>query len=210
MGITLGGIAFVTLVLVCKVLSIHAVADLFLKKGTGQKVFFSIITIAVASYFALSSYNILKKNKMLGYVSGGLVVASAFLVLLAVWAVGAKFLKATVAIALLSVLFNFIVGTRLKLRKKMMPLQLAAYAVVTALVLLIECELLIKSFKITRFTTIIVLLAILSAAAFITIAVLSNKEREEDVVSDEYVKIKKSEYEELKAKAAKYDALENK
>ena len=169
-----------------------------------------IITISVASYFALSSYNILRKNKILGYVSGGLVLASAFLVLLAVWAVGAKFLKATVAIALLSVLFNFIVGTRLKLGKKVLPLQIASYAVVGALVLLIELELLVKSFKITKFMTILVLLSVLSAAAFITIMVLSNKEREDDVVDEEYVKIKKSEYEELKEKAAKFDALENK
>jgi hypothetical protein len=74
----------------------------------------------------------LSKNKIIGLVSLGLIVSSVFLILLSVWisVESDTYLKVTLALGLLSVLFNIIVSSGLSLGKSKLVVQIIVYLVV--------------------------------------------------------------------------------
>ncbi len=193
---------------VCALFLILTIFGINFFTGVKLNVLITFATLTVVGYFSLSSYNMLAKNKILSYVSFGLIVVSALLVVISTWAdVGDNglFFQITVTIALISVFFIFIVSTNLRLGHKLMAVQIVCQLVLGIFVLLS----ILLTFGISFWNnTLFFVMLVLSIVAFITISVLSNKANVEGV-GEGYVKITKTEYEELLAKAKQLEELQN-
>ena len=94
-----------------------------------------IITFAcfgIGGFFAINSLNMIDKNKIIGYVSLGLICLSVLLIILSTWLKFDSDLYSDITISLgfLSVLFNIIVSSSLDLGKKWFAVQIGVFAVV--------------------------------------------------------------------------------
>lgn len=196
---TLIGLGLCTLMLILTIFKINFF------EGTKLSILITTACLTVGGYFSLSSYNVLTKNKTLGLVSFGLIWISVLLVAISGWVnMSGLFGDITLTIALLSVLFNFIVSNTLKLGKNYKVIQIICNLILSVfilLILLMAYEVLTLS-KIGSFFWIMLILSIVS---FITISVLANKSN--DDTTSEYVKIKKSEYDDLLNKAKQLEEL---
>lgn len=192
---------------VCAIMLILTIFGVNFFEGVKLDILITVATLTVVGYFSLSSYNMLSKNKVLSYVSFGLIALSALLVVISTWADfsgSGMFFKVTVTIALISILFIFIVSTSLKLERRFVAVQIVCHVILAIFVLL--SILLTFGVTVLNNTPFFVML-VLSIVAFITVSVLSNKNTTADTVSDGYVKISKQEYDELLAKAKQLETL---
>ncbi len=204
-GITIGtliGLSSCALMLILSILGINFF------KGVKFDFLLTVATLTAGGYFAISSSEIIKKNKYLGLVSSCLILIAVILVIATVWIdTNSLFGKITFSFALLSVLFNFIVAAKLKLGRNQFLFQIGSYLILSAFILI--CILSIfKVVKISKIITIFLILLVLSIVSCIAISVLANKSINYE--SDEYIKVSKKEYLELKEKAKKYDELKEK
>lgn len=204
-GITIGTLVGLTL---CALMLILSILGINFFKGVKFNFLLTVATLTAGGYFAIGSSEIIKKNKYLGLVSTCLILVAVILVITTVWInTNSLFGKITFSFALLSVLFNFIVSTKLKLGKNQFLFQIGSYLVLSIFILL--CILAIfKVIKISKILTIFLIFLVLSIVSFIAMSVLANKSF--DYETDEYIKISKNEYLELKEKAKKYDELQKK
>ena len=193
---------------VCALFLILTIFGISFFEGVKLDILITMATLTVVGYFSLSSYNMLSKNKILAYISFALIIVSALLVVISTWAdIGDSglFFKITVTIALISILFIFIVSTNLKLGHKLVAVQVVCQLILGVFVLLS----ILLTFGITFWNnTLFFVMLVLSIVAFIAISVLSNKANV-DSLGEGYVKITKTEYEELLAKAKQLEELQN-
>jgi len=171
-----------------------------------------IITFAcfgIGGFFAINSLNMIDKNKIIGYVSLGLICLSVLLIILSTWIKFDSDLYSDITISLgfLSVLFNIIVSSSLDLGKKWFAVQIGVFAVV-ALFDIITTLALFDVVKLGDFILIYVALIIVMIVGVIILKVLSKKNLS-DVIADSKNKvvISKEEYEMLLEKSKKYDQL---
>ncbi|MBE6124477.1 MAG: hypothetical protein E7184_02995 [Erysipelotrichaceae bacterium] len=204
-GLTIGTLIGLGL---CALMLILSILGISFFKGTRLDLLLIVATLTVGGYFSISSAEVLKRNKTLGIVSTSLIGVAVVLVISTVlFDTGSVFGDVTFTFALLSVLFNFIVSTKLKLGNKQFLVQIGSYSILSIFILL--CVLSIFGvLKIGDILSVFLILLVLSIVSFVTVSVLANKSA--DYVSEEYVKITKKEYEELKEKAKKYDELKGK
>ena len=154
----------------------------------------------------------LSKNKILGYVSFGLIGLSLLFMVLFIWKIidNRIFNLAVLTVSLLSVLFIFLVSNGLKLGRKFLVVQVVSDAILSLLIIFI----LISSYGWIELGDVLIpflINIILSVVAFITISVLANKvQGDENEIKKEYVKITKAEYDELLAKAKELEELKSK
>lgn len=200
---TLVGLGLCTLMLILTIFKINFF------EGTKLSLLITTACLTVGGYFSISSYHALNKNKILGIVSFVLIWVSVLLVTISGWIdMSGLFGDITLTIALLSVLFNFIVSNTLKLGKNYKAIQILCNLILSVFIVLI----LLMTYEILTLTKIgsfFWIMLILSIVSFITISVLANKSKDEET-SSEYIKIKKSEYELLLNKAKQLDELLNK
>lgn len=174
-----------------------------------SKYFFSFLTIAIGFSFALSSYNLYTNTKtILPLVSLSLIFVSILLVIMSLLiATDAEvFLKITVTIAVISVLFSIIVANITKLGKKFLLLQISVYLLVLYLLMII----LLYLWNVWNgFNTYFWVITIIASSGLISLGVLSKKEGTTSVFDDkkEFVRIKKEEYEYLIARSQRLDEL---
>ena len=171
-----------------------------------------IITFAcfgIGGFFAINSLNMIDKNKIIGYVSLGLICLSVLLIILSTWIKFDSDLYSDITISLgfLSVLFNIIVSSSLDLGKKWFAVQIGVFAVV-ALFDIITTLALFDVVKLGDFILIYIALIIVMIVGVIILKVLSKKNLS-DVIADSKNKvvISKEEYEMLLEKSKKYDQL---
>lgn len=207
---TLAGLGACALMLILTVLGIGKLNFL---EGTQGHILATVATLTAAGYFSIRSHTMLSKNKILGYVSFGLICLSLIFMILFIWNIvtGAIFNKAVLTIALLSVLFIFLVSNNLKLGKQFLVVQIICEAILSLLILLI----LLSSYgviKLGEILSLFIINIILAVVAFITISVLANKVQGDEINDTKtgYVKITKAEYEELLEKAKELELLKNK
>ena len=88
--------------------------------------------LAVGGFYTINSLNMLDRNKILGWTSLGLIVASVVLIILTSWINLSNpiIVKVTIVLGLLSVLFSTIVSSGLELGKTKLILQVLVYIVV--------------------------------------------------------------------------------
>ena len=171
-----------------------------------------IITFAcfgIGGFFAINSLNMIDKNKIIGYVSLGLICLSVLLIILSTWIKFDSDLYSDITISLgfLSVLFNIIVSSSLDLGKKWFAVQIGVFAVV-ALFDIITTLALFDVVKLGDFILIYIALIIVMIVGVIILKVLSKKNLS-DVIADSKNKvvISKEEYEMLLEKSQKYDQV---
>lgn len=173
------------------------------------KIFFSCITIAIGLSFALSSYNLYTNTKnILPLVSLFLIFMSIILVIISIL-IGFKlegFVKITVTIAVISVLFSIIVANITKLGLKFLTLQICVYMLV--LYLLIVIVLLLWNVW-NGFNTLFWVISILAISGLISLGVLSKKGEITEINHNnkEYIKITKVEYDYLVSRSKLLDDL---
>ncbi len=189
----------------CAVMLILSVLGISFFKGVKFDLLLTVATLTAGSYFITSSSEVLKRRKLLGIISTSLIVVAVIFVITTIWMkTGSVFGDLTLSFALLSILFNFIVSTKLKLGNKNMYVQVGCYSVLSIFIFI--C--ILSTFgvlKISKILSIFLILLILSVVSFIVVSVLSNKSNNYEI--EEFVKITKKEYLELKEKAEKYDKL---
>lgn len=173
-----------------------------------SRVFFSCITIAIGFSFALSSYNLyVDKKTLLPFISLILIFASIILIILSFY-IGSNsevFVKITVTIGIVSVLFTIIVENTLKLGERYFALQIGVYILIVYLLVII----LLALWSIwSGFNTFFWVVAIVGISGLIALRVLSKKEVHAELSDEEeYVRISKKEYEYLLNRSKLLDEL---
>lgn len=169
-----------------------------------------IITFAclgIGGFFAINSMNMLSKNRIIGWVSLGLILSSIVLIIFSTW-LGAGYgilLKITLALGLLSVLFSIIVSSGLDLGNTKLVYQIIVYVVVF-ITDLIATLAIFGAIKLLDIIAWFLTLIILSIVGVIILKVFAKKAIFDIIEnSKDLIKISKSEYLELKEKAKKYD-----
>lgn len=169
----------------------------------------TMATLGIGGFFAINSMNMLSKNKIIGWVSLGLILASVVLIVLATWISfnNETYPRVTFALGLLSVLFNIIVSSGLSLGKTKMVWQILVYIVV-GITDIVATLLIFGALQLDDIGMFFLMLLILSVFGVIILKILSKK-MISDIVEDnkDMVKISKTEYQMLVEKAKKYDEL---
>lgn len=172
-------------------------------------VLLTMATLGIGGFFAINSMNMISKNKVIGLVSLGLILASVVLIVLAAWINfdNELYMKVTLALGFVSVLFNIIVSSGLSLGRTKMVWQILVYIIVGVTDILASL-IIFGVLELDSVGMLFLMFLILSIFGVIILKTLSKK-----VISDlveeskDMVKISKTEYEMLVEKAKKYDEL---
>lgn len=173
------------------------------------KLIITFACFAVGGFFTINSLNMIDRNRTIGWVSLGLIVASVVLIILTSWIKleSDALSKAIIVLGVLSVLFNIIVSSGLELGKTKLALQIIVYLVVGATCLFFTLIL----YNIVQFNDVIlwfISAIILSVLGVIVLKVIAKKTVNDIMKLDkDMVKISKEEYDTLVSKAKKYDEL---
>lgn len=194
------------------VLSLLLIMLLFEVDIFGDNTLNMVITFAslgVGGFFAINSLNMIGKSKILGWVSLGLIAGSVVLIIFGVWLDLADgiLLNITLALGLLSVLFNIIVSSGLSLGKSKMVWQVAVYIIV-GITDLISTLAIFEVIDLGEIFPWFMSLIILSIVGVVLLKILAKKSVGEGYVQKgNMVSITREEYAMLKEKASKYDEL---
>lgn len=172
-------------------------------------VLLTMATLGIGGFFAINSMNMISKNKVIGLVSLGLILASVVLIILAAWINfdNELYMKVTLALGFVSVLFNIIVSSGLSLGRTKIVWQILVYIIVGVTDILASL-IIFGVLELDSIGMLFLMFLILSIFGVIILKTLSKK-----VISDlveeskDMVKISKVEYEVLVEKAKKYDEL---
>lgn len=165
--------------------------------------------LAVGGFYTINSLNMLDRNKILGWTSLGLIVASVVLIILTSWINLSNpiIVKVTIVLGLLSVLFSTIVSSGLELGKSKLILQVVVYIVVGVTCLLFSL-ILFSVVNLEDFILWFIMMIILSVVGVVVLKVLAKKNVNDMLRQDvDIVKVPKAEYVLLVEKAKKYDEL---
>lgn len=199
--VTLTGLAISVLLLILSVLGSSFLA------AERLNLLITSATITAGGFFAITSVNLLNYNKKIAYVSLSLISLSVLLIIIQTWSttLGDIYSYITFTVAILSVLFNTISSTVLKLQKRYLAVQIIVY-ILQIIFIMITLLLIYGVLKFDGVFELFLVALILSLAGVIVLAVLSRK----NVVGnndDQLVKISKQEYLLLLEKAKKYDEM---
>jgi hypothetical protein len=176
------------------------------------KMLLTLVTVGVGGFFAINSMNMISKNKVIGWVSLGLIFSSVLLIVLAVWINfnSEIYGKLTFTLGLVSILFNVIVSSGLALGRSKMIWQVLVYIVVFVSVLIAVLAI-FGVVNLIEMLPFFLMMVILSVIGVIILKVLSKKVVQDLVEENkDMVKISKTEYAMLVDKAKKYDELMSK
>ena len=165
--------------------------------------------LGIGGFFAINSINMLTKNRIIGLVSLGLIVASVFMIILSTWLNfgDETFLKITISLGFLSLLFNIIVSSGLDLGRSKLFWQIMVYFIVFLTDVIITLVI-FGAINILYVLPWLLTLIILSIVGVIILKVLAKRSVSNVIVENkDMISIPKSEYALLKEKAQKYDEL---
>ena len=113
-------IATIVSVSIASLMLIMLLFDVKLFGDNNGNVIITFACLGIGGFFAINGLNMIDRNKLIGWLSVGLIVASVFLIILTSWVnlnnptIG----KVTIILGLLSVLFTTIVSSGLVYVKK--------------------------------------------------------------------------------------------
>ena len=168
--------------------------------GILLRILLIVSTFAIACGLAIGELSVIQKNKILGYVSIGLLGVSVLFALIifcsSILQNGGVFVKITGTFSLLSILFIIIVSNYIKLGKSMLGLQIPTYIALILLdlfLILLVCG--VSMFEIKGMLETFIILIILNVGLLIATSVIASKKRN----SQDAPKVKDENYiEELK------------
>lgn len=139
-------------------------------------------TFAIACGLAIGELSVIRKNKILGYVSIGLLGVSVLFALIifcsSILQNGGVFVKITGTFSLLSILFIIIISNYIKLGKSMLGLQIPTYIALILLdlfLILLVCG--VSMFEIKGMLETFIILIILNVGLLIATSVIASKKR---------------------------------
>ncbi len=174
------------------------------------KIMLSLATIAIASAFSISALNIYNKRRIISIINIALLAASTLFAFIIYWsdfATPELYNQLVIILGMATVLFSIITGLYIKLGKRHIYLQITTYICV----IIIDILLTIEIFNVTFLATnglwqAFAVLCLVTFALLCTTSVLGRKSNIEDDTDDKYIKILKSEYEQMKARIAELEA----
>lgn len=207
--------------IVCVILSATIGILLLLKVLKGStfigNTYLSLLTIFMAGLFVLNAIDVITEKKIIGYVTIGLIGLSALLILIYIWAnkafgdFGSVYLKITIWIAVVTILFDVIVSTVILLEKKLLYLQIPYY--VTTAYLELALALLITGATdvlVVKQWQIFLIVGIIMLALLIVIKIKSKEYRDDGAkpatVSKDKVVLTMEEYNKLLSKISELEA----
>ena len=221
-GLTIASIAGVGVIVLMLILSLLIKNLKLFEEDFVQGIFLSVVVITAAVYFCSNALSIIKQRKILAYISLGLLGLSLILALICFWYmwgvplynkevgklardVNEGFGKFTGIMAIFTILFVIIVNSYTKLGKKLLPFQIITYVFVLTIDIILTLAIMgVEVFKNSGFVTIFVILCLITFALMCVVNILAAKhyrqtliDTSEKVDNDEYITIKRSEYEAL-------------
>lgn len=193
--------AIVSLLLILALFKINFLGDVSLQ------IYVTFGSLAIGGFFAISSLMMVPKNKIIGWLSLGLISGSVFLIILSVWLDlgNSTLLNITISLGLLSVLFNIIVSIGLDLGKLYLIIQIVVYMLV-GIVDILSTLAIFGVIDLGSIVAIFLTLIILSLVGIITLKVLAKRKVSNNTIEEKnIIKISKEEYALLIEKAKKYD-----
>lgn len=190
-------------VILLSVILLLALFNIIELEGIFTNLLLTSLTIFVASIVSLNSVVMVEKKEKWAMTSLVLIVIATVLVLSTIWFDmfdNTVFNKITWSFATISVAFNLIVNFRLKLDNRSMILQgitYVFYALTTILILLM-----INVKIVSKWSDSIYLLAPLALTSLVLTSILMIQTKKDEAIGDNYVKITKEEYSNLKKKIA--------
>lgn len=150
--------------------------------GILLRILLIVSTFAIACGLAIGELSVIQKNKILGYVSIGLLGVSVLFALIifcsSILQNGGVFVKITGTFSLLSILFIIIISNYIKLGKSMLGLQISTYIVLILLdlfLILLVCG--VSMFEIKGMLETFIILIILNVGLLIATSVIASKKR---------------------------------
>lgn len=174
-----------------------------------SNIYLTLGSIAVGGFFAINSLNMVLKNKILGYVSFGLIAGSVVLIILTSWLNlnNSTLTNIMISLGLLSVLFNIIVSSGLDLGKTLLAVQIPVY-IIAGITDLVSTLIIFGALDISKMFALFLALIIVTIVGIIILKVLAKRRVTNEILDEkEMVKISKTEYAMLIDKAKKYDEL---
>lgn len=209
-----------TIVAICTVsisvlMLILAIFGVSVFQGVLLNLLLSFATIAVASALAINSVNLLNKNRVVSIIATCLLAICTIFALIIYWSniqTPIAFNKLTILLGIASVFFNIIVSFTINFGKNFKALQWITYSLIIVLDIILTLIVLdVDVFALPMFWEIFAVICLVVFALICTMLILGKKLRDNPPIekenSNEYVKILKTEYEELKRKANEYDNL---
>ncbi len=193
--------AIVSLLLILALFKINFLGNVSLQ------IYVTLGSLAIGGFFAISSLMMVPKNKIIGWLSLGLISGSVFLIILSVWLDlgNSTLLNITISLGLLSVLFNIIVSIGLDLGKLYLIIQIVVYMLV-GIVDILSTLAIFGVIDLGSIVAIFLTLIILSLVGIITLKVLAKRKVSNNTIEEKnIIKISKEEYALLIEKAKKYD-----
>ena len=204
--ISLATIVFVGISALIAILALFGAIKL---EGFFFSLLFTFITLTVAGILTIGLCDMLERKNKMAIISTSLIALSSLLVVLCFWTNlddTEGYMNLTLIISTLSVCFNLISSSILKLGKHYRPLQTFAYISYSATALYLILSFLGAIKLEDSHLKIFILFIILSFVSLCLLAIFSKKQPAENT-SDEYVKITKKEYNELIEKKEQLEKL---
>ena len=191
-------------------IAIFALFGILKIKGIVADLLFTALTLTVAGVLTLNSCDMLEKKNKIALISLALIGLSSLFVILCFWTNLDSFnayMNITLVISTLSVCFNLISSSILKLEKNYKLIQIisySCYSVVSLYLILIF----LKAIDLDgTHLKIFILFIILSLVGLFVLKVLSKKSITSTQDNVEYIKITKEEYLDLLSKKEELEKL---
>ena len=164
-------------------------------------------SFAVGGFFAINSLNMVPKNKIIGWLSLGLIALAVVLITVVTLVEDASevWQNITVSFGILSVVFDLIASMGLDLGKKYFAFQIVIY--IFAVVLDVLATLLIFGAIVGGDATLVLIAGIIVEIVLIVVVKVLNKKTVAGK-TEGMVTISKEEYDILKEKAEKFDKIQ--
>ena len=210
------GLTLTSVIAICGAVAllIGAIFGLEVFSGYWLSLLLTFGTVALASGFAINSVNYIKVKRVVSIICLSLLGFLTVCALVIFWAkvpVGNWFSKVTCILALATVFFNIIMSLYIQLGDKQKALQIVTYILVAVIDIFLTVVILgINLFKYNGVWQTFGVACLVVLALLCTLAVLSKKnytnvDAEMNAMGDEYIQVRKSEYNELKARVAELE-----
>lgn len=194
----------------CIGLLIAAIFGAKVFEGTLLKVLLTLAIVTAATAISLNAINYMNKKKILSFISLALTGALMALAIIIVWGAiswSNVLTKITVLLALATIFFNVIVAYRLKLEKRYIAIQIAAYTLLGVLDIIITLLVFeVNLFQYNWFWQPFTVLVIVVVGFLAALAILGRRANDIGSVDNEKMLITREEYNSMLKKIADLEA----
>lgn len=198
------GISSIVTLGICILLLLGAlfkVTDTFNKDKVFLYILLSSAVICAGCFFSMSSLNFSKVNKILSYITTGLIwvtVVGALIVFFSKFSVPEMFSKVLFTIGIIAIFFVIIAGTYIKVGSNYKVLQAVTYI----LIIVIEIILILQLFGVSiikdGFVKFFVAMCIIALALLATTNIIGKRVQTTEVKTQNgYISVKKDDYDKL-------------